>query len=168
MIYYVTGGERSGKSRYAHQLATSLSDNPIYLATARRWDDDFEKRIKRHVAERDDRWTTIEEEKYLSKVDVNGRVVVIDCITLWLTNWYADLDNDLEKCLKACKEELDALFQLDSTLIIISNEIGMGVHTATHIARKFTELQGWINQHIAVNSDKAVMMVSGLPLTLKQ
>ena len=67
MIYYISGGERSGKSSYAQQLAESLSNTPIYIATSRIWDEDFRKRVDRHIAERDQRWTTIEEEKWVSK-----------------------------------------------------------------------------------------------------
>ena len=67
MIYYITGGERSGKSNYAQKLAESLSDTPIYLATSRIWDEDFKKRVERHISDRDDRWTTIEEENVLIK-----------------------------------------------------------------------------------------------------
>lgn len=167
MIYYITGGERSGKSSYAQQLAMSLSTTPHYLATARKWDSDFEKRVERHVAERDGNWTTIEEEKYLSRPALEGKVVVIDCITLWLTNWYVDEENDLESCLSKCKEELNRLFAIRATLIIISNEIGMGLHAQTVVGRKFTELQGWVNQYIAQRADKAVFIVSGLPIPLK-
>lgn len=167
MIYYVTGGERSGKSSYAQNLALELSDTPYYLATSRIWDDDFEKRVKRHVADRDDRWTTIEEEKFLGNVDVHGKTIVIDCVTLWLTNWYIDTENNVEESLEKGKEELYKLFQKEANIIIISNEIGMGVHAQTHVGRKFTELQGWMNQFIANEADKAVFMVSGIPLTIK-
>ena len=167
MIYYITGGERSGKSSYAQHLATELSDFPFYLATSRIWDGDFKKRVERHISDRDERWTTIEEEKYLSKVDLAGKTVVIDCVTLWLTNWYIDTKNNVEESLALGKSELEKVFQQDANIIIISNEIGMGVHAQTEVGRKFTELQGWMNQFIAKRADKAIFMVSGLPLTLK-
>ena len=77
MIYYITGGARSGKSAYAQKLALQLSNNPIYLATARNWDADFNERIKRHQADRDERWENIEEEKHLSRIDFANRVVVV-------------------------------------------------------------------------------------------
>lgn len=168
MIHYITGGERSGKSSYAQKLALELTNSPYYLATSRNWGDDFSDRIKRHISERDNRWTTIEEEKYLGGVDVSNKVVVIDCVTLWLTNWYMDTKNDVDECLRAGKKELNLLFdQKQSHIIIISNEIGMGVHAQTQVGRKFTELQGWMNQFIAKKADKATFMVSGLPLILK-
>lgn len=167
MIYYITGGERSGKSSYAQQLAENLSNTPYYLATARIWDEDFNKRVKRHQSDRDERWTTIEEEKEISKVIPKNSVIVIDCVTLWLTNLYLDLDNNIEEALIFAKNEIEQLAMLNSDIIIISNEIGMGVHAQSHMARKFTELQGWVNQYIAKKATNAIFMVSGLPIKLK-
>lgn len=168
MIYYITGGERSGKSSFAQKLAEKLSDTPYYLATARIWDNDFQKRVDRHVCDRDERWTTLEEEKQLSSVIPKNGVVVIDCVTLWLTNYYVDTQYDVQKSLELAKVEIEKLKKLEATLIIISNEIGMGIHADTEIGRKFTELQGWTNQHLAKIADKATFMVSGLPLELKK
>ncbi len=167
MLYYITGGERSGKSRYAQNLALQLSETPYYLATSRIWDDDHRKRINRHIADRDQRWTAIEEEKEISEVIKKDTVVVIDCVTLWLTNYFVDTKNDIEKSLSLAKEEFNKLLQREATLIIISNEIGMGVHAATEIGRKFTELQGWMNQYIAKHAHKAILMVSGIPVEIK-
>ena len=167
MMYYISGGERSGKSSYAQKLAESLSETPFYLATSRIWDADFKKRVDRHVSDRDERWTTIEEEKNISTVIDKNTTVVIDCVTLWLTNFYVDTKNDVQQSLKLAKEEIDKLVKIDATIIIISNEIGMGLHADTEIGRKFTELQGWVNQYIAKKADKATFMVSGLPLILK-
>ncbi len=167
MVYYISGGERSGKSRHAMELALGLSDNPVYLATSRKWDADFEQRVKRHQDERDDRWENWEEEKSIGRLDISGRVVVLDCVTLWLTNYFFDLEQDVEACLEQAKQQLTSLFEQEGTLIIISNEIGMGGHAESRIGRKFAELQGWTNQFIAQKADKAIFMVSGLPLQLK-
>ena len=167
MIYFITGGERSGKSRYAQELAIKLTAMPIYLATSRKWDKDFEKRVQKHKDDRDERWTNIEEEKYLSKVDLIHHVAVIDCVTLWLTNFYVDTKYNVEESLEQAKEEFEKLARIDCTLIIISNEIGMGVHAETEIGRKFVELQGWMNQHIAKRANKVVLMVSGIRVNIK-
>jgi len=167
MLYYITGGERSGKSSYAQNLALQLSNTPYYLATSRIWDGDHRKRIDRHIADRDERWTSIEEEKEISKVIPKGSTIVIDCVTLWLTNYFIDTKNDIEESLRLAKEEFNKLLDIDATMIIISNEIGMGVHAATEVGRKFTELQGWMNQHIAKHADKATLMVSGIPVEIK-
>lgn len=167
-IVFITGGARSGKSRYAQTMALQLSNNPVYIATARHWDNEFEQRIQRHRSDRDERWTSIEEEKFISKTNISGKVVVIDCVTLWLTNFFVDLNNDIDRCLEACKNELHALASVDGTFIIISNEIGMGVHAETEIGRKFTDLQGWINQYIAQMAEQVVLMISGIPVIIKE
>lgn len=168
MIYLITGGERSGKSSYAQNLALQLSDSPIYVATARKWDADFQIRIDRHQQERDERWINIEEEKYLSKINFTGKVALIDCVTLWLTNFFTDHKYDVNLSLEEAKLEfLSIANQENITLIIVTNEIGMGVHAETHIGRKFTELQGWMNQFLASNADQVVLMVSGIPVKIK-
>lgn len=167
MIYYITGGQRSGKSSYAQQLALQLSEKPVYLATARQWDGDFQNRIARHKADRDNRWESIEEEKQLSRHDFTGRVVVLDCITLWLNNFFIDSKSDVDISLSQAKEEFDKLTQQNATFIVVSNELGMGMHAHSEIGRKFTDLQGWMNQHIAQKADKAILMISGLPMTIQ-
>ncbi len=123
--------------------------------------------MDRHISDRDERWTTIEEEKNISAVIANKSTVVIDCVTLWLTNFYVDTKYDTEKALELAKQEIEKLIKIDANIIIISNEIGMGLHATTESGRKFTELQGWVNQFIAKKADKATFMVSGLPLKLK-
>jgi adenosylcobinamide kinase/adenosylcobinamide-phosphate guanylyltransferase len=168
MIYLITGGERSGKSGYAQNLALELSPNPMYVATARKWDDDFQNRIDRHQQDRDERWTNIEKEKHLSEIDFSGKVALIDCVTLWLTNFFVDTKNDVSLSLEQAKNEfLQMANQKDATLIIVTNEIGMGVHADTHIGRKFTELQGWMNQFLGSKADEVVLMVSGIPVKIK-
>jgi adenosylcobinamide kinase / adenosylcobinamide-phosphate guanylyltransferase len=167
MIYFITGGERSGKSRYAQQLALTFSNNPTYIATARKWDADFDIRIARHQDDRDERWQTIEEEIFIDKVLPEGGVAVIDCVTLWLTNFFVDNKSNADAALAEAKEVLDRLRQTTAVAIIISNEIGMGVHASHESGRKFVELQGWINQYIASFADHVVFMVSGIPLTIK-
>jgi adenosylcobinamide kinase/adenosylcobinamide-phosphate guanylyltransferase len=166
-LIFITGGARSGKSRYAQELALQLSNNPVYLATARHWDDDFEKRIQRHQSERDERWTSIEEEKNISGLSFSHKVVVVDCVTLWLTNFFTDNKYDIDASLQQCKQEIDKLNTVENTFIIISNELGMGMHAETEIGRKFTDLQGWMNQYIAKKANKVVFMVSGIPVMIK-
>lgn len=144
------------------------SDNPVYVATARQFDEEFKQRVRRHQQERDHRWTSLEEEKYLSRLDLAGKVVVIDCITLWLTNFFIDLRYDVDACLEACREEIDTLCRQNALLLIVSNEIGMGVHAETEMGRKFTDLQGWMNQYIASRAATVLLMVSGIPLTVKK
>lgn len=167
MIIYVTGGVRSGKSRFAMDLALQKSADPVYVATSRIWDEDFAQRVKRHQDERGPEWTSLESERDIHLLPLAGKVAVIDCVTLWLTNLFVAFEYDIEKSLDAFKAEIDALAAVDATLIVISNEIGMGVHAETEAGRKFTDLQGWANQYVATVANEAVLMVSGLPLTLK-
>jgi adenosylcobinamide kinase/adenosylcobinamide-phosphate guanylyltransferase len=166
-IIFITGGQRSGKSRFAQELAEYSSANPLYLATARHWDDDFEQRIRRHQTDRGEQWETIEEEKRLSSLSLDGRTVLLDCITLWLTNIFHDNGYKLEIALEEAKREWNALIQQDFRLIVVSNEIGMGLHAPDESSRHFTDLQGWINQHIAASADKVYLMISGIPLQIK-
>jgi len=163
----ILGGARSGKSRYAQGLALARSDSPVYLATSRRWDDDHAARIARHKADRDARWTTVEEETSLSRVDLAGRVVVVDCLTLWLTNLFHDADYDFAATQERALGEIDALLARKSEWLLVSNEVGMGVHAETPIGRKFCDLQGTLNQHVAARVAAVTLMVAGIPLAVK-
>jgi len=166
-IIFITGGQRSGKSSYAMQRAMELSENPVYLATARIWDDDFKNRVQKHKNDRSTSWVNIEEQKEISKISLNGKVVVLDCITLWLTNYFTDNHFDMDKSLEQAKNEWDKFIKNDSTLIVISNEIGMSLHANTEAGRKFTDLQGWMNQYIAKFANEVIFMVSGIPMKVK-
>ncbi|MGQ8335690.1 bifunctional adenosylcobinamide kinase/adenosylcobinamide-phosphate guanylyltransferase [Sunxiuqinia sp. A32] len=166
-ITFITGGARSGKSSFAQRLAEQQSENPVYLATARIWDEDFANRIKRHQADRDERWTTLEEEKELSKHDFAGQTVLLDCITLWLTNFFYDCNYQIDEALEAAKAEWTKFIKQDMNLIVVSNELGMGVHPENESARKFADLQGWMNQFIAKQADTVYLMVAGIEVKIK-
>ena len=163
----VTGGIRSGKSEYAERLALSLSPCPVYMATARVWDDDLRRRVAAHRQRRGREWTNIEEEKWLSRHDVSGRVVLVDCLTLWLTNFFFDLDSDGEAALEAVRREFDLLTGQDATLIFVTNEIGLGGVPANELQRRFADLLGLLNQYVAARADEVVMMVSGIAVRIK-
>jgi len=166
-IHLITGGERSGKSTYAESEALRLSESPVYLATARVWDEEFRQRILRHQERRGHEWTNIEEDIRPSKHDFTGRVVLIDCITLWATNYFFDMQQDVDQALEALKKEFDTLVQQDATFIFVTNELGMGGMSESRTQRLFTQLQGWMNQYVAARADRVTLMVSGLPLTVK-
>lgn len=165
-VILITGGQRSGKSGHAEQLALSLTDSPVYLATAHIWDDEFRERVRRHQERRGQQWTNIEEERYLSRHDLTGRVVVVDCVTLWLTNFFFD-NNDVDQTLTAAKDEFDRLTRQDATFIFVTNEIGLGGVSDNALQRRFTDLEGWMNQHIAQRADEVILMVSGIPMKIK-
>lgn len=166
-IIMVTGGQRSGKSSYAQRLALSLTDSPVYLATSAVWDDEYRLRIERHQRDRGAEWTNVEELKDLQMVYVNHRVVVIDCITLWSTNFFTESNGNVEYSLKELKERFDAFTKQDATFIFVTNELGLGGTSVNDLQRRFTDLLGWINQYIASQSDEVVMMISGIPMKIK-
>ncbi len=166
-IILITGGQRSGKSTRAEELALSMSENPVYVATAHVWDDEFRERVRRHQERRGPQWTNIEEEMYLSRHNLTGRIVVIDCVTLWLTNFFFANDSDVDKSLAAAKNEFDAFTALDATYIFVTNEIGLGGVSQNALQRKFTDLQGWMNQYIASKATEVILMVSGIPVSIK-
>lgn len=166
-IILITGGQRSGKSRKAEALALSLSDRPVYLATARIWDDEFQERVRRHKERRGPQWTNIEEEMQLSRHDLSGRVIVIDCVTLWLTNFFFVNNSDTDKVLEMAKREFDAFTRQDATYIFVTNEIGLGGVSDNALQRRFTDVQGWMNQYIATKADEVVLMVSGIEVKIK-
>ena len=176
-IILITGGQRSGKSLQAEKLALNLSSNPIYIATSRIWDEEFRLRVEMHKNRRGEQWDNIEEEKFLSKHDVSGRVVLVDCVTLWATNFFFDLQSEVkcakdaalhvERTLNLLKDEFNQFTQQDATFIFVTNEIGSGGVSDNEIQRKFTDVEGWMNQFIAERADKVILMVSGIPLVIK-
>lgn len=166
-ITFITGGARSGKSKFSQKMAEAESPNPVYLATARVWDKDFRKRIERHQKDRGSNWINIEEEKQLSECDVIGRTVLLDCVTLWLTNFFFDNEFDADRSLEASINEWDRFVKKDMNLIVVSNELGMGVHPVEESARKFADLQGFMNQYIARQSEQVFLMISGIPVKIK-
>jgi adenosylcobinamide kinase/adenosylcobinamide-phosphate guanylyltransferase len=185
-IILITGGQRSGKSRHAEELALSLSANPVYLATAHVWDEEFRERVRIHQQRRGPQWTNIEEERHLSRHDLTGRVVVIDCVTLWLTNLitpenpeYPEYPENPETpenpsspaptttILAAAEAEFDAFTAREATYIFVTNEIGSGGVSPNALQRRFTDLQGWMNQYIAARADEVILMVSGIAVKIK-
>lgn len=148
-------------------MALNLSPNPIYMATARIWDEEFHQRVIRHQQQRGPQWCNIEEEKQLSLHDCSGRVVLVDCVTLWCTNFFFDLGADIEKALAAVQEEFDRFTKQEATFLFVTNEIGSGGVSTDEVQRKFTDLQGWMNQYIAQRADEVYLMISGIPLRIK-
>ena len=170
-IILITGGQRSGKSSYAERRALELSPNPVYMATAHIWDEEFALRVQRHQERRGPEWTNIEEERQLSRHDVCGRVVLIDCLTLWTTNFFTASDDveqpDIDTLLAEMKAEFDRFTAQDATFLFVTNEIGMGGTSANALQRRFTDLLGWLNQYVASQADEVILMVSGIEVRIK-
>ena len=167
-LILVTGGQKSGKSRYAEQRALTLSSRPAYLATSRVWDDDFAARIARHKADRDERWINLEQETNLAAHGFGGEVMVLDCITLWLTNLFTDHNYDATATLNDAKARWAQFTTvLPPTLIAVGNEIGWSLHAETQMGRHFVDLHGSFMQYVAAMADEVVLVVAGLPLKVK-
>ncbi len=166
-IILVTGGQRSGKSLYAEQEALRLASNPVYVATAHVGDEEFRERVRRHQARRGPEWTTIEQEIHLGDLDLRGRVVLVDCVTLWCTNLFFALGEDVDRAFEALRDEFDRFTDSEAVYIFVTNEIGLGGVADNELVRRFTDLQGLANQYIAARADRVTLMVSGIPLTVK-
>lgn len=166
-IILITGGARSGKSSYAEKTALRLSPHPVYIATARIWDEEFRQRVLRHQRDRGKEWENIEEEKELSKHHLPDRTILIDCVTLWCTNYMFDSNDSIDQLLEVIKAEFDKFTNQDATFIFVSNEIGLGGTSPNDIQRKFTDLVGWVNQYIASQANEVYFMVSGIPMKIK-
>ncbi|WP_428351185.1 bifunctional adenosylcobinamide kinase/adenosylcobinamide-phosphate guanylyltransferase [Lichenifustis flavocetrariae] len=163
----VLGGARSGKSAHAQALAEGSGLSPVYLATADIWDAEMESRVALHRAARDGRWRTVEEPLALSaalgREAVPGSLVVVDCLTLWLTNLMLG-GHDIEKAvqgLAAC------LGNLPAPVILVSNEVGGGIVPDNRLGREFRDAQGRLNQSIAQVCDTVVLVTAGQPLMIK-
>jgi adenosylcobinamide kinase / adenosylcobinamide-phosphate guanylyltransferase len=167
-VILILGGARSGKSRYAQELARQLSARPWYVATSRVWDEDHRARIERHRRERGSDFHTVEAELELAALPLDGQVAVIDCVTLWLSNFVHDSNADFEGCRARAERQVDALLaKPGSTLLVVSNELGMSLHAPTELGRKFADLQGLVNQYIARRAAAVVLMVAGIPHYVK-
>ncbi|HEX7051913.1 MAG TPA: bifunctional adenosylcobinamide kinase/adenosylcobinamide-phosphate guanylyltransferase [Longimicrobiales bacterium] len=181
-LILVTGGVRSGKSRYAADLAARLGGDAVtFIATAAAGDTEMAERIARHRATRPAAWTTLEAERNAAAAlrAAATDVVLLDCLTLLASNIFltaAAADGAPAEHREALardaveaeiRELLDATRERDGTLIIVTNEIGLGVVPATELGRWFRDAMGEANQRVAAAADEVVLLVSGLPLVLK-
>ena len=165
----VLGGARSGKSVFAEQLVAKAPATRIYLATATAGDDEMHERIARHRARRGDGWRTIEEPlalvETLAHEDRPGTAILVDCLTLWLSNlMHADKDVDGEsRRLSALLRETRA-----KKIVLVSNEVGLGLVPDTPLGRAFRDAQGRLNQAVAAAVSNVAFIAAGLPIWLKQ
>jgi adenosylcobinamide kinase / adenosylcobinamide-phosphate guanylyltransferase len=168
--HLVLGGARSGKSRYALDQARQVRSPVAFVATARALDGDMATRIARHRAERPPRWSTVEEPHDLAaacrRAARSHDLVVIDCATVWVSNLMERGDDDLV-VLTATDDLAKLLRERLVSMIVVSNEVGQGVHPPTELGRRFRDLLGLVNQRLAAAADRVTLMVAGLPLSLK-
>jgi adenosylcobinamide kinase/adenosylcobinamide-phosphate guanylyltransferase len=172
-LVLILGGVRSGKSRYAQQLAGDTGKRVLFLATAKAGDDEMKCRIARHKSSRPESWRTIEEQMdiagVLRKNAVHADAVIIDCITVWLSNLLMHNEKLSEKEMTADIDRLiDAYKQGESTYIIVSGEVGMGIVPEHPLGRIFRDYLGLANQRLAGKADRVVLMVAGIPVDVKK
>ena len=162
----VLGGAASGKSAFAEGLVTQTGQPRVYIATAQAWDVEMQQKISRHQGARGPGWRTVEAPIEVPQAlggILPGEAVLLDCATLWLTNlMLADAD------LAARESELfEGLDACPAPVVVVSNEIGLGVVPDTPLGRRFREAQGGLNQRLAARADLVVLVAAGLPLALK-
>ncbi|GGF62804.1 adenosylcobinamide kinase/adenosylcobinamide phosphate guanyltransferase [Terasakiella brassicae] len=164
MITLVLGGARSGKSAYAEKIIEDLGGG-TYLATSRVWDAEMAERVQIHQARRNDLWHTIEEPVAIHDIIANtDKPLLADCLTLWLSNLMemeADIDQETEQLCRALK-------MAKQDIVLVSNEVGLGIVPDNALARKFRDLAGKINQTVAQTADRVIFVAAGLPLIMKE
>ncbi|ULH15703.1 bifunctional adenosylcobinamide kinase/adenosylcobinamide-phosphate guanylyltransferase [Deinococcus sp. KNUC1210] len=168
-LIFVTGGARSGKSRFAEEKAQQLGGEQVtYLATAQAFDTEMQERIGRHRADRPASWHTVEEPLEVARVlhTLQAPVVLLDCLSLWVSNAVLRGDSE-EMILRAAAELLETQRQRGGTLIAVTNEVGLGIVPDNALARHYRDVLGRVDQAVAAASDEAYLLVSGLPLRLK-
>ncbi|SEK39495.1 adenosylcobinamide kinase /adenosylcobinamide-phosphate guanylyltransferase [Sphingomonas palmae] len=161
------GGARSGKSRHAQAIAEACAGERVFVATAQAFDGEMAERIALHQRDRDASWRTIEEPVDLpgviAAVAGGGRVLLVDCLTLWLSNLLlaeADLD-------AASDALVDAIQRAEANIVFVSNEVGFGIVPDNALARRFRDAAGRLNQRVAAACDVVELVVAGLPLRIK-
>lgn len=171
-LIFTTGGARSGKSAFALNLANSMGKRKCYMATAQALDSEMAERIARHKAERGPDWDCVEEPLIVAEKmeELKGRydVILFDCLTLWVSNLMHEL-NTIDSLLLAPRlnQLISACKASSSTVIVVSNEVGLGIVPDNQLARQFRDMAGTANQLFAKAADQASFVVSGIPMRLK-
>ena len=177
-LIFITGGARSGKSRYAVELAKQKGGKVAFIATAIAGDEEMTQRILLHQAARPSDWTTIEESINVSQAitDVvsNHDTIIVDCLTLLITNlvfeppYQEEINDEKEqKIYAAVGKIIETTENLDATVIVISNELGMGLVPEDALARRFRDVAGRANQLMAEAADEVYVCISGIPMRIK-
>lgn len=167
----VLGGARSGKSSFALDLCNKLEGKYFFIATAQAFDGEMEDRIKRHQEERGNEWKTIEETvsicERIKKIDSDDTIILVDCLTLWLSNLYMKYESDVERVYDDIEKLISTASKIKGRLVLVSNEVGMGIVPENKLARLYRDASGAMNKKIAEKSYKVVINFAGLPVVLK-
>ncbi len=167
---FIIGGARSGKSSYALELGSGLPGRKGFIAAAEAFDEEMKERISLHQKTRPLEWETIEEPldlgKRLQDMDRLYDVVIVDCLTLWLSNML-EREGDIERIKTAVGHLISVLKDISYKVIIVSNEVGLGIVPENKVARLFRDLGGWMNQKVASAADEVYMVTCGIPIKIK-
>jgi adenosylcobinamide kinase/adenosylcobinamide-phosphate guanylyltransferase len=167
----VIGGAKSGKSRLSMDICSGLDRKKIFLATAQALDNEMKERIERHKEERGGDWVTVEEPMgivdKISELDSEDTVILLDCLTLWISNLFMEYGEAQEFIDGSVDELLDQLTSTRGIIIIVSNEVGMGIVPDNELVRFYRDSAGSLNQRIAGIARKVVAVMAGIPLVLK-
>ena len=163
----IIGGAKSGKSTYALNLCRDMKKRRIFLATAQPIDEEMKDKIKKHKEERGPGWITVEEPvriaERIKELNKEDTVILLDCLTLWANNILLH-DLDREKELDKLK---DALLHSKGTIVVVSNEVGMGIVPSDELSRRYRDFLGYANQQIACLANKVILMTAGIPVIIK-
>lgn len=166
----VLGGARSGKSRYALDLAGTFPSPRLYMATAEAGDEEMRARIAQHRRTRGEGWDTVEAPldlaAALGRAEGRYKVILVDCLTLWLSNWLIR-GGDRAELERVCGELAAEVEKATTPTILVSNEVGWGIVPDNPLAREFRDRAGWLHQLLSAAADLVVLLVAGLPLILK-
>lgn len=169
MLQLILGGARSGKSRLAEKLASDSGLEVMYIATSQPLDGEMNQRVALHRQRRPDHWGLIEEPVELARVLKEsagpGHCLLVDCLTLWLTNLL--MLDDPQRLAQEREALLDCLAELPGEIIFVSNETGLGVVPLGELTRRYVDEAGWLHQALAERCQRVVFTVAGLPMTLK-
>lgn len=176
-ITLILGGARSGKSSYALKLAEESRKSVTFIATAQAFDDEMSARIQKHKAERPASWETLELPLHIapSVSQIKSDVVILDCITLWVTNLLMQFVNDdlvdeapfMQASQAETEKLLAAIRNTELDWLIVSNEVGLSLVPPYQMGRVYRDALGWVNQRLAQEADKVILMVAGIPMNVK-
>jgi len=167
----VLGGAKSGKSRFAMNVCNGLDRKRIFLATAQALDGEMEERILRHRAERGSGWVTVEEPLEIASriqtIDKQDTVILVDCLTLWLNNLFMKYRDEAEKIDRNIDDLVNQLFHVRGVVVVVSNEVGMGIVPEDELSRRYRDAAGLLNQRIADVANQVIAILAGQPLIIK-
>ena len=171
MVIFVTGGARSGKSDFAQDLAEKLNGKRLFLATAQALDEEMSSRIQKHQKRRGNRWDTLEEPIYIGRALRSAvgsyKIVLIDCLTIWMSNLLGEYPDQDEKISEILADFFLSINEFEGTIIAVSNEVGMGIVPDNKISRAYRDRLGFLNQAVARKADKTYLLFSGIPVKIK-